>query len=70
MVYLAETGGTGFEKFMYACSELKEISRTEKNLKTSVNSMMSQGTPICESIFHPLNLQRLMSGRIMELKLL
>lgn len=25
---LAEMGGTGFEKFVYPCSELKEISRT------------------------------------------
>jgi len=47
--------GTGFEKFMYAFSELKEISRTERNLKTSVYSMMPQGTSICESIFHFLN---------------
>lgn len=66
---LAEMGGTGFEKFIYPCSELKEISRIERNLKTSVHSMLSQGTPICESVFHPSNPQWLMSGRIMELKL-
>lgn len=62
-------GGTRLEKFMYSCSELKEISRIARNLKTSVHSMLSQGTPICESVFHPSNPQWLMSGRIMELKL-
>lgn len=54
---LAGMGGMGFENFVYSFSELKKISRIERNLKTSVQSVLSQGTPICESVFHPSNPQ-------------